>query len=309
MTVLVTGGAGFIGSNIAARLVSDGFEVKVIDNLATGRAENIAALEDKIEFIKGSILDDKSLAKAVKDVEYMLHEAAIPSVPRSVADPLRSHEANATGTLKVLRAAKDAGVRRVVYASSSSVYGDTPTLPKREDMKPDPLSPYAVSKLCGEYYCRVFSKVYDLETVSLRYFNVFGPRQDPTSQYAAVVPKFITALSKGEAPTIFGDGEQSRDFTFVENVVDANLAALKVGKTSGEVVNVACGERTTVNELVRLLADIIGVDVSPSYMDARKGDVKHSLADISAAGELLGYKPSLGIADGLAKTCDWFLKG
>lgn len=309
MSVLVTGGAGFIGANIVARLLTEGFDVKVIDDLATGRLENIEAVKDDIEFIEGSILDDAVLGRAVEGVEYVFHEAAIPSVPRSVADPERSHMANATGTLKVLEAARDAGVKRVVYASSSSVYGDTPTLPKKEDMKPDPLSPYAVSKLCGEYYCRVFSKVYDLETVSLRYFNVFGPRQDPTSQYAAVVPKFITALSEGQSPVIYGDGEQSRDFTFVENVVNANLLALKVGKTSGEVVNVACGERTTVNELCRLLGRIIGVEASLSYVDARKGDVKHSLADISAAGNLLGYKPSVDIADGLSKTCDWFLKG
>lgn len=309
MSVLVTGGAGFIGANIVARLLTEGFDVKVIDDLATGRRENIEAVGDEIEFIEGSILDDAVLENAVEGVEYVFHEAAIPSVPRSVADPARSHLANATGTLKVLQAARDAGVKRVVYASSSSVYGDTPTLPKKEEMKPDPLSPYAVSKLCGEYYCRVFSKVYDLETVSLRYFNVFGPRQDPTSQYAAVVPKFITALSEGQSLVIYGDGEQSRDFTFVENVVNANLLALKAGKTNGEVVNVACGERTTVNELCRLLAQIIGVDVSPSYDKARKGDVKHSLADISAAGNLLGYKPSVDIADGLSKTCDWFLKG
>ena len=307
MNVLVTGGAGFIGSNICMRLVEAGENVRVLDDLATGRMVNLESIVDKIDFIEGSILDVDVLSSAVEGIDYVLHQAAIPSVPRSVDDPKRSHEANATGTLNVLDAAKNAGVKRIVYASSSSVYGDTPTLPKIEAMKPDPLSPYAVSKLCGEYYCRVFHKVYGLETVSLRYFNVFGPRQDPGSQYAAVVPKFITALSNGEQPKIYGDGEQSRDFTFIGNVVDANIAAIKASKTRGDVVNVACGKRLTVNELARAIGEIMGVLVEPSYVDARMGDVKHSLADIGRARDLLGYEPSFDSMEGLRLTCDWFL--
>jgi len=309
MTVLVTGGAGFIGSNIVARLVGEGFDVRVIDDLATGRRVNLDAVRDSVDFVEASILDDGALKGAMRDVEFVLHQAAIPSVPRSVKDPLRSHEANASGTLHVLSAARDAGVKRVVYASSSSVYGETPTLPKVEDMRPDPLSPYAVSKLCGEYYCRVFQKVYGLDTISLRYFNVFGPRQDPTSQYAAVIPKFITAIGAGKPPLIFGDGEQTRDFTFVENVVEANLLALKAKKTGGEVVNIACGKRTSVNELVRMLCKIIGKRVAPVYERARAGDVKHSLAGIGRAEKILGYRPRYDMEYGLRKTCEWFLSG
>ncbi len=309
MTVLVTGGAGFIGSNIVARLVGEGFDVRVIDDLATGRRVNLDAVRDSVDFVEASILDDGALKGAMRGVEFVLHQAAIPSVPRSVKDPLRSHEANASGTLHVLSAARDAGVKRVVYASSSSVYGDTPTLPKVEDMRPDPLSPYAVSKLCGEYYCRVFQKVYGLDTISLRYFNVFGPRQDPGSQYAAVIPKFITAIGAGKPPLIFGDGEQTRDFTFVDNVVDANLLALKAKKTGGEVANVACGKRTSVNELVRMLCEIIGKRVAPVYGRARAGDVKHSLAGIGRAEKILGYRPRYDMEYGLRRTCEWFLSG
>jgi nucleoside-diphosphate-sugar epimerase len=303
----VTGGAGFIGSNIVLRLLEGGFDVRVVDDLATGRRENLRDVLGRIDFIEGSVLDDTLLSKAMKGVDYVLHQAAIPSVPRSVKDPLRTHEANATGTLKVLRAAREAGVKRVVYASSSSVYGDTPKLPKVEGMKPDPLSPYAVSKLAGEHYCRVFARVYGLDTASLRYFNVFGPRQDPASQYAAVIPKFITLISQGKSPVIYGDGEQTRDFTFVGNVVDANLLAMKVKRTSGEVVNIACGERTSVKELVRMLCGVIGRDVTPVYEEARRGDVKHSLADIGKAKKLLGYRPKYDMEHGLKRTCEWFL--
>ncbi|MFH1835640.1 MAG: SDR family oxidoreductase [Methanobacteriota archaeon] len=307
MTVLITGGAGFIGSNIASELVSRGESVRVIDDLSTGRRVNLEGLLGDIDFVEGSILDLDVLSKACEGVDYVLHQAAIPSVPRSVNDPLTSHEANSTGTLNVLVAARDAGVKRVVYASSSSVYGDTPILPKREDMKPDPLSPYAVSKLCGEYYCNVFYGVYGLETVALRYFNVFGPQQDPNSQYAAVVPKFIMAYKEGKAPIIFGDGEQSRDFTFIKNVVAANIAAMNAPKTSGEVVNIACGDRITVNELASLIGEIMGVDIKPVHDERRKGDVLHSHADISAAKKLLGYEPKFDLREGLRKTCEWYL--
>ncbi len=307
MTVLITGGAGFIGSNLAGELVSQGESVRVIDDLSTGRRVNLEGLLGDVDFVEGSILDLDVLSKACEGVDYVLHQAAIPSVPRSVNDPITSHQANTTGTLNVLVAAKDTGVKRVVYASSSSAYGDTPILPKREDMKPDPLSPYAVSKLCGEYYCKVFYGVYGLETVALRYFNVFGPNQDPNSQYAAVVPKFIMAYKEGKPPVIFGDGEQSRDFTFIENVVAANIAAMKAEETRGDVVNIACGDRVTVNELASLIGEIMGVHIKPVHDERRKGDVLHSHADISAAKKLLGYEPKFDLREGLRKTCEWYL--
>lgn len=305
---LVTGGAGFIGSHLVEELVRQGQRVRVIDNLSTGKKENIEPFISRIEFIEGDIRDLQLVREAMQGVDYVLHQAAVPSVPRSVRDPLTTNAANVDGTLNILIAARDAGVKRVVYASSSSVYGDTPTLPKREDMRPEPRSPYAVSKLAGEFYCRVFYHVYGLETVVLRYFNVFGPRQDPKSQYAAVIPRFITALLCGEPPTIFGDGEQSRDFTYVENVVEANLLAAKVPNIAGEVFNIACGERITINELAQLLTEIIGVNprLKPKYAPSRPGDVRHSLADISKSRGLLGYEVKVSTREGLEQTVAWY---
>jgi len=304
---LVTGGAGFIGSHVVEELVEEGQRVRVIDNLSTGKEENIAPCLGEIEFIEGDIRDLELIHRAMEGVGHVFHQAAVPSVPRSVKDPLMTNSANAEGTLNILIAARDVGVKRVVYASSSSVYGDTPTLPKDEGMRPEPRSPYAVSKLAGELYCQVFHQVYGLETVALRYFNVFGPRQDPESQYAAVVPKFITALLRGEPPTIFGDGGQSRDFTYVENVVEANLLAARAPDVAGEVFNIACGERITVNELTRLLAESVGANLKlkPEYGPSRPGDVRHSLADISKAGELLCFEPKVSASEGLAKTVGW----
>lgn len=307
---LVTGGAGFIGSHIVERLVREGHKVRVIDNLSTGNKENIEPFLEEIEFIEGDIRDLELVREAMEGVDYVLHQAAVPSVPRSVKDPLTTNSANVEGTLNILIAARDTGVKRVVYASSSSAYGDAPILPKHEEMKPEPRSPYAVSKLAGELYCQAFYHVYGLETVVLRYFNVFGPRQDPESQYAAVVPKFITALLRGEPTTIFGDGEQSRDFTYIENVVEANLLAAKAPDVAGEVFNIACGERITVNELTRLLAEIAGAnpELKPEYAPRRPGDVRHSLADISKAGRLLGYEGKVSASEGLRQTVEWYRK-
>jgi len=303
---LVTGGAGFIGSHIVERLVREGQKVRVIDNLSTGKKKNIEPFLEKTEFVEGDIRDLEPLREAMDGVDYVLHQAAVASVPRSVKDPLTSNSVNVEGTLNILITARDADVKRVVYASSSSVYGDTPTLPKHEDMKQEPRSPYAVSKLGGELYCQAFYHIYGLETIALRYFNVFGPRQDPKSQYAAVVPKFITALLHGEPPTIFGDGEQSRDFTYIENVVEANLLAAKASGVAGEVFNIACGERITINELACMLAEIIGVNIEPEHTPPRSGDVLHSLADISKAKRLLGYEVKVSTPEGLEQTVEWY---
>lgn len=303
---LVTGGAGFIGSHIATALVSRGDKVRVLDNLLTGKRENLAHLGDSVEFVEGSIVDPAIVASAVKGVDTVFHEAAIPSVPRSIVEPVPSHEANINGTFNVLLASHEAGVRRVVFAASSSAYGDTETLPKIEDMVPNPLSPYAAQKLMGEYYCKVFTRVYGLETVALRYFNVFGPRQDPTSQYSGVISKFVTSLLAGTTPVIFGDGEQSRDFTYVDNVVDCNLRAADSEIASGQVINVGVGERITLNGLLDNLQRIIGTSIKPEYRETRAGDVKHSLASIEAAGKYLGYKPSVSLAAGLEKTVEWY---
>jgi len=303
---LVTGGAGFIGSHLVEELVKQGQRVRVIDNLSTGKKENIEPSLKEIEFVEGDIRDLELVKEAMDGVDYVLHQAAVPSVPRSVKDPLTSNSVNVEGTLNILIAARDAGVKRVIYASSSSVYGDTPVLPKHEDMKQEPRSPYAVSKLAGELYCQASYHVYGLETVALRYFNVFGPWQDPQSQYGAVVPKFITALLHGEPPTIFGDGEQSRDFTYIENVVAANLLAAKASGVAGEVFNIACGERITINELARMLAEFIGVTTEPEHTPARSGDVLHSLADISKAKRLLGYEGKVGVHEGLKQTVEWY---
>ncbi|MFN7949651.1 MAG: SDR family oxidoreductase [Blastocatellia bacterium] len=303
---LVTGGAGFIGSHICTALVERGERVRVLDNLITGKRANLAHLADRIEFIEASITDEAATRQAAEGVSVIFHQAAIPSVPRSVKEPRLNHDANVNGTFNVLMAARDAGVKRVVYAASSSAYGETEELPKRETMLPSPLSPYAAAKLVGEYYCQVFTRVYGLETVALRYFNVFGPRQDPTSPYSGVISKFVTSLLSGEAPVIFGDGEQSRDFTYIDNVVDANLRAAEAPAAAGEVMNVAIGERITLNQLLAELQQIIGTNLKASYAETRAGDVRHSLADISKAQRLLGYTPLVGLAEGLQRTVAWY---
>ncbi|MEW6619785.1 MAG: SDR family oxidoreductase [bacterium] len=306
-TYLITGGAGFIGSNIAARLIKeDGSKVKILDNFSTGKMENINQFLDKIEVIEGDITNLKTVKKALEGVNYCFHQAALPSVERSVKDPFTSNEVNITGTLNVLIAARDAGVQRVIYASSSSVYGDTPVLPKREDMKPSPLSPYAVTKLTAEEYCQLFYSIYGLETISLRYFNVFGPNQDPTSPYAAVISKFVTAMLTGKEVLIYGDGGQSRDFTYIDNVVSANVLATKTTEGLGEIFNIACGQRVTVNELARHIARILNVEIKPQHVDPRPGDVRHSLADISKAQAFLEYEPEVGFEEGLRLTIEWY---
>jgi len=308
--VLVTGGAGFIGSNLTEALLKMGHQVWVLDNLSTGKRENLVFDEAYpfLEMIEGDICDLTTCQKAMEGIEYVFHQAALPSVQRSVEDPLTSHTVNTGGTLNLLIAAKDAGVRRVIYAASSSAYGDTPTLPKKEEMVPNPLSPYALQKLIGEEYCRLFFQLYGLETISLRYFNIFGPKQDPNSIYSAVIPKFIDALVSGHSPVIFGDGEQSRDFTYIDNVVHANLLAMNAERTQGEVVNVACGRRVSLNQLVKILQDIIGSHVSSHYEEPRKGDVRHSLADIKRVKTILNYDPRVGIEEGLRKTVEYFKK-
>ncbi|HWQ34858.1 MAG TPA: SDR family oxidoreductase [Blastocatellia bacterium] len=303
---LVTGGAGFIGSHICTALVERGARVRVLDNLLTGKRANLAHLAGKIEFIEASITDEEATRRACEGVSIVFHQAAIPSVPRSVKEPRLNHEANVNGTFNVLMAARDAGVKRVVYAASSSAYGETEELPKRETMLPAPLSPYAAAKLVGEYYCQVFTRVYGLETVALRYFNVFGPRQDPSSPYSGVISKFVTSLLNGEAPVIFGDGEQSRDFTYIDNVVDANLRAAEAPAAAGEVMNVAIGERITLNQLLAELQQIIGTNLKAKYAETRAGDVRHSLADITKAQRLLGYTPLVGLAEGLRRTVEWY---
>jgi len=306
MRILVTGGAGFIGSHIAETLIEKGHEVIVLDDLSTGREENLAHLTGRFRFVRGSITDTHLLAEVMRGVQVVFHQAALGSVPRSVEEPRTTHDVNITGTFNVLMAARDAGVQRVVYAASSSAYGDTPTLPKAETMLPRPLSPYAVSKLVGEYYCQVFTRVYGLETVSLRYFNVFGPRQNPHSQYAAVIPKFITAALKGEPLTVFGDGEQSRDFTYIENVVQANLLAMESPHAVGKVYNVACGGRYTLNELIRQLEAVFGRKLEVQYLPPRAGDVKHSEASIEAAQRDLGYRVLVPFEEGLRRTVQWY---
>jgi UDP-glucose 4-epimerase len=310
--VVVTGGAGFIGSHLAEELVRRGYDVLIMDDLSTGKRENIVPLLSPIthhpspvtRFVEGSITDLPLLQKLFQGVDYVFHQAAIPSVPRSIENPQASHEANITGTLNVLIAARDNSVKKVIYASSSSVYGDTPTLPKKEDMSPNPQSPYAVTKLCGEYYCRVFSDVYGFPTVCLRYFNVYGPRQDPNSQYAAVVPRFIKRVSEESPPIIFGDGEQTRDFTFISDVVEANILAAE--SDAKGVFNIGGGERRiTINALARLVTNIMGKNVEPIHEEPRPGDIKHSLADISRA-RAFGYEPKYNLEEGLKETVKGF---
>lgn len=309
MKVLITGGSGFIGSNIAHSLVKKGSKVRIIDNFSTGRKVNIEDIKNSVELIEGDIRDIETVKDAVSGVDYIFHEAALPSVARSVEDPVSSNEVNICGTLNVLESAREAKIKRVVYAASSSAYGDTPTLPKIETMKPDPLSPYAITKLTGEYYMKVYYELYGLETICLRYFNVFGPRQDPKSDYAAVIPKFISKILNNENPIIFGDGKQSRDFCFIENVVDANIKSLSAPKEAcGRVYNIACGKRIDLLELVEIINKYLGKNLKPIHNEARAGDVKHSLADISLAQKYIGYNVLVNVEEGLAKTIEWFKK-
>lgn len=305
--VLITGGAGFIGSNLADELLRQGAKVVILDNLLTGFRENLEEIKGDFEFIEGDINDDAKLRKAVEGVEIIFHEAALPSVPRSVENPLETHQACVNGTFNLLLKATENNVRRVIYAASSSAYGDQQTLPKVETMSPEPLSPYAAAKLMGEYYCQVFAKVYNLETICLRYFNVFGPRQNPASQYSGVISRFIDALMSGKTPVIYGDGEQSRDFTYIANVVDANIKAAQTTEGIGEVMNAANGERISLNELLKVLKEITDQEsVSAVYEAERKGDVKHSQADNQRAVKMLGYEKLVGLEAGLRETIEWW---
>ncbi len=299
---LVTGGAGFIGSHLAEALLDQGESVRVLDNLATGRETNLAALQGRAQLIRGDLRNLEAVRAAVEGVEVVFHQGALASVPRSIADPVTSLEININGTQNVLQAARDAGVRRVVYASSSSIYGNTPTLPKHEQMQPHPVSPYAIHKLTGELLCEVFTSIYGLETVALRYFNVFGPRQDPTSEYAAVIPRFLTALIHKRRPIVFGDGEQTRDFTYIANVVQANLLAATSRDAVGYAMNIGCGEQVSLNTVLHLAGELLGGTPDVEYREPRPGDVRDSLADISLAQRLLGYKPTIGFGEGLALT-------
>ncbi len=301
---LVTGGAGFIGSHLTEELVRRGHAVRVADSLITGHRRNLDHIPG-VEFLEGDLADFPFAQRAAAGMDYVLHQAAIPSVPRSVADPITSNRANTDATLTMLVAARDAGVRRLIFASSSSEYGDTPTLPKREDMPPNPLSPYALQKVVGTAYCQMFTQLYGFETVAIRYFNVFGPRQDPSSPYSGVISVFATALNEGRRPTIYGDGEQTRDFTYVANVVDGVLRACEAPKAAGEVINVACGTRISLNELLRVMNRIVGTNLEAIYKERRAGDVKDSQADISKAKALLGYTPIVDLEQGLRHTLAW----
>jgi len=298
---LVTGGAGFIGSNLTAELLNSGAQVRVLDNFSTGKRENLLPFKghENMELIEGDLRSFHIVRQAVKGVDYVLHQGALPSVPRSIADPITTNDVNILGTLNVLEAAKEFGVKRVVYASSSSIYGDSPTLPKTEDMPVRPLSPYALSKYTGERYCQIYHRVYGLETVCLRYFNVFGPNQDPTSQYSAVIPKFIKSIREDRQPIIYGDGTQSRDFTYVSNVVFANILACKASNVSGEVFNIACSESHNLNDLVQEVNKILGKKIKPIYQTERSGDVKYSMADVKKARKILGYTPKVNFMQGL----------
>jgi len=303
---LVTGGAGFIGSNLVDELLRRGHGVRVLDNVSTGRLENLAGVRDRIEFFDADICNLETIRPCFAGVQYVLHLAALPSVPRSVADPLSANKVNIEGTLNVLLASRDAKVKRVVFAASSAAYGDNPTLPRVESHEPRPMSPYALTKLAGEYYCQIFTRLYGLEAVALRYFNIFGPRQNPHSQYTGVLSKFIAAYIKGTTPTIFGDGEQSRDFTYVDNVVDATLRACTAPEAPGRVINVGVGGRFTLNQTIALLNEIFGKQVTPHYDPPRGGDVLHSQANISLARQVLGYEPKVPYEQGLRKTVEWY---
>jgi UDP-glucose 4-epimerase len=301
---LVTGGAGFIGSHLTEELVRRGHSVRVVDSLITGKRRNLQHISG-VDFLEGDLADLSVAARAVEGIDYVLHQAAIPSVPRSVTDPITSNRANIDASLNILVAAHDAGVKRLVYAGSSSAYGNTPTLPKQEDMPPNPLSPYALQKLVAEQYCQMFTRLYGFETVTIRYFNVFGPRQDPGSPYSGVISLFSTAVLEGRQPTIYGDGEQTRDFTYVANVVDGVLRACEAPDAAGEVINVACGTRISLNDLLRVMNHIVGTNLEPIYKEPRAGDVRDSQADITKARSLLGYAPSVSLEEGLAKTLEW----
>ncbi len=306
---LVTGGAGFIGSNIVEQLVKQGATVRVADNFSTGRRENLRAFGDRIELLEGDLAELDFARHAARDVDYVLHQAAIPSVPRSIADPIETNRAGVIATLNLLTAAKEAGVKRFVFASSSSIYGEAVAGAKREDMRLAPLSPYGVSKMAAEAYCMAFHTVYGFETVALRYFNAFGPRQDPTSEYSAVIPKFITALLAGKQPAIYGDGEQTRDFTFVGNVVAANLHALTAPNAAGQFFNIAMGQGTSLNQLVDILNELIGTNIPAHYAPPRTGDIKHSTADVRKIRNVLGYAPQINLIDGLKQTVAWYRNG
>jgi UDP-glucose 4-epimerase len=305
-TYLVTGGAGFIGSNIVEELLRRQQRVRMLDNFSTGREENVADFASRVEIIRADLRDEQAVDAAVEGVDFVLHQAALASVPRSIADPTSNNQVNVQGTLNILNAGRKHGVKRVVYASSSSVYGDSQELPKAESMTPNPKSPYAVAKLAAEYYCRVFGELYGLPTVSLRYFNVFGPRQDPNSQYSAVIPLFVKALLEGKAPNIYGDGEQSRDFTFISNVVNANLLACEAKMTGARVYNIACGGRYTLNQLFAALRDRIGTHVEPVYGPSRPGDVKHSMAAIERIQKELGFRVDVSFEEGIERTVQWY---
>jgi UDP-N-acetylglucosamine/UDP-N-acetyl-alpha-D-glucosaminouronate 4-epimerase len=305
---LVTGGAGFIGSHIVRRLVGQGELVRVVDNLSTGQPIRLKDVRHSIEFVEGDLADERVSDEVVKGVDFVLHQAAVPSVQRSVRDPIGTNRSNVTATLNILESCRKAGVRRFVYAASSSAYGDTKVLPKTEEMKPNPLSPYALQKLVGERYCMLYYDLYGLETVSLRYFNVFGPDQDPHSEYSAVIPKFITKLLAKEPLTVYGDGEQSRDFTYVENVVEANMLASRAIEAPGNVCNIGCRERITLNQLIRLLEEIVNVKANVNYTDSKAGDVRDSLADVTLARRLLGYEPKIMVKEGLRRTVEAFIR-
>lgn len=306
MKYLITGGAGFIGSNIAEELLNRGHQVRILDNFSTGRRENISEFLEEIELIEGDLRNYHNVREAADGMDFVLHQGALPSVPRSVSDPISTNEVNVTGTLNVLYAAKDARVKRVVFASSSSVYGNSPTLPKQEDMPAEPLSPYAVSKLAGEKYCRVFAGIYGLHTVALRYFNVFGPRQNPDSQYSAVIPRFIKAILHDESPVIYGDGEQSRDFTYITNTIEANILATEADCPPGIFMNCAVHQRTSLNELVEAINRILGKNIKAIYTEPRAGDVKHSFADIERLKQALGFEPPVLFEEGLRRTIGWY---
>lgn len=306
--VLVTGGAGFIGSHIVQRLIMEGVEVTVLDNLSTGTVRNFAGVQNDVRFVMGDVRDAGLIEKLARGQDCIIHHAALVSVPMSVEDPLATHEINITGTFNILTAARKAGTPKVIYAASSAVYGNNAASPKQENFYPEPLSPYAVSKYTGELYVRLFSQIYDLHTVGFRYFNVFGPRQNPNSHYAAVIPKFITRLLAGEQPVIYGDGEQTRDFVFVEDVVRANMLALGAPNLKGEVFNIASGSSVSINKLYKLIGKMLGVDIEPAYADARAGEVRDSLADIYLAKELLNFAPQYDLAAGLRTTVSWYEK-
>lgn len=303
---LVTGGAGFIGSHLVRALHGCGHRVRVLDDFSSGRAANLADLQDRIELINGSVGNSSICESACRDINVVFHKAAVPSVPLSVADPLASHIANVQGTFNMLQSARGAGVRRFVFAGSSAAYGELPGLPKREDMGVSPMSPYAVHKVMGENYCSVFAKCYGLETISLRYFNVFGDRQDPKSQYAAAIPAFVTKILRDEPPTIYGDGEQTRDFTHIDNVIEANMLAMNADKTSGQIVNIACGRSISVNEIIEEINKLTGKAVRPNHVDERPGDIRHSWADISLAERVLGFRPVVDLATGLKRAIEWY---